>query len=183
MDSLKRHFCEVVFKRKRVPWILLSVFAALTLLITGCIEQPVEYKYTIPEDLSTPPPTPEDLQSARVDYNWKLDLVSEQTTRLDMYYASKSGVSMTQREYKAWLDDLSLQTTEFIKRNLDAIKSGNAYVKQLNAEVQVRNIDYDWYSIEYDRVIKNHEIMESDIKKVYNNLYNRIDEYNSEFVR
>jgi len=161
---------------KVILWIVV-----LIVLITGCIERPVEYKYTIPEELSTTPPTPKDLQSAVDDYKWKLDLVTEQTTRLDMYYASKSGISMTQREYKAWLDDLSAQTTEFIQRNLDAIRSGNAYIKYLNAEVSAQN--YETYSREYDRVAKNNEIMKSDIKKAYNKFKEQIDKYNSEFVR
>src|SRR3989304_7076531 len=123
--------------------IVLGVFIVLTVLTNGCIERPIEqYKYTIPGEIKNlsnePLPTYNDLQSAADDYKWKLDLVTEQTAGRDMYYALKSGISMTQREYKAWLDDLSAQTTEFIERNLEAIKSGNAYIKYFNAEVQAQ---------------------------------------------
>ncbi|HEY9246650.1 MAG TPA: hypothetical protein VIO11_07390, partial [Candidatus Methanoperedens sp.] len=142
-------------------------------------------------------PTYSDLQSAESDYQWKLDLITEQTQRLDMYYATKASVSMTQREYKAWLDDLSSQTNEFIERNLEGIRSGNAYIKLLNAENSrisaeysaeaidyvIYKAEYDFYSREYDRITKNHEIMNEDIIKAINNLPNRIDYYNSAFVK
>lgn len=153
-------------KKVTNPWIVLDVFIILTVLTTGCIERPTlhpteRYKYPNLDEIENiarePLPTYNDLQSARSDYQWKLDLVTEQTQRLDMYYALKSGVSMTQREYKAWLDDLSSQTTEFIKRNLEAIKSGNAYIELLNAENKRFSaeytsgiIDYIQYREEYD---------------------------------
>ena len=172
-----------ILVHKKVLWIFLSIFVALTISITGCVESPVEYKYTIPDDLSTPPPTPRDLLSAMDDYKWKLDLVKKQKTRLEMYYVSKSGVSMTQEEYRGWLDDLSEQTTEFIKRCLDAIRSGKEYTTLLNAEVQAQNIDYSVYSKEFDRVIKNNELLRSVIKDAYDDLISAIDQYNSTFVR
>lgn len=196
-----RNLLVVEKRMKKVTnvWIVLSVFVVLTVLTTGCIERPVEYKYTLPEEIkeSKPLPTYSDIQSAESDYKYKLSLVTEQTQRLDLYYASKSGTSMTQKENKAWLDDLSLQTTEFIKRNLDAIRTGNAYVGHLNTEnrrysneylsgiisYDQYRAEYDFYSREYDRVIKNNEIMKSDIKKADNNLKNKINQYNSAFVR
>ncbi len=183
-------------------WGTLGVLIVLSALTTGCIERTVEYRYIEDkpitdraiyndlqpyvarangneyEDLSY---IPKDFDDARRDYNWRLDLVKEQTARLDMLYAVKSGVYMEQREFKAWLDDLDSSTIEFVQRNLDAIDSGRVYIKYLNAEV--KNLDYQWYSNEYDRVVKNEEIMKNDIKIAINDLNANVNKYNSKFVK
>lgn len=148
-------------------------------------EQPIaglNFEFILPKKGQAPPQeVPEGLQSAMDDYAWRLNLVSEQTARLDMYYATKAGTSMTPQEFKGWLDALKNQTDEFMKRNNDAITSGRVYIKYLNAEYQ--NLDYDWYSREHTRITRNEDIMKSDIQKAIINYNQNVAKYNSEFIR
>lgn len=132
-----------------------------------------------------PLPVYNNLKDAQSDYQHKGVLVTEQTQRLDMYYAAKSGflVSMTKEEYKSYLDDLTFQTTEFLVRNLELINSGNAYVEHLNTAVSEDQIAYDYYKREYDRVVKNYNISKSDMNIAINDIYKVIDQYNLRFAR
>ncbi len=133
-------------------------------------QEPIEIDWT-------PPPVPNDIDRALSDYNWRQDLVAEQTTRLDMYYASKSGIKMTRDEFKAWLDDLKGQTIEFIKRNKDAIYSGDNYANLMNANIN--KMDYNNAVLEIERVNKNKDIMTSDINKSINDYNQNVQIYNS----
>lgn len=199
--DIKIENCMKTKQLNKVWAVFLIVFVVLLTLTTGCIEQ--SEKRTSEEVFGrvTPAPTPrptsefplpnigqspsqvvaKGLQSALDDYAWKLDLVAEQTTRLDMYYATKAGDIMKQQEFKLWLDALKIQTDEFIKRNNDAIAAGRVYIEALNTEVQ--NLNYDWYSREHDRVVKNEEIMKSDINKATANYNQNVASYNSAFAR
>ncbi len=209
--DIKTENCMKTKELNKVWAVFLILFVVLLTIMTGCIEEsekrtseevfgratPTENKYVNVISNPTPRPTPEfqlpntnqspskeiakGLQTASDDYAWKLDLVTEQTTRLDMYYAPKAGVTMKQQEFKGWLDALKIQTDEFIKRNNDAIEAGRVYIEALNTEVQ--NLNYDWYSREHDRVVKNEEIMKSDINKATANYNQNVASYNSAFAR
>lgn len=172
------------------------IYVILFVLSTGCIEMIDNYSdvdntnyapvqpYVPQTDLDKYKKldyTPTDLRDAGTDYQWRLALVQEQTQRLDMYYAVKSGEFMSQREFKSWLVDIDLQTDEFVKRNIEAIGSGRNYKKYLNEEVE--NLEYDWYSDEYDRITKNEDIMKNDITIAVDDLYSNVNKYNSLFVK
>jgi hypothetical protein len=180
--------------------VFLIVFIILLSLMTSYIvqnEKRISEEFGRLAPVPTPRPTSEfplldtgqspsqivakDPQSALDDYAWKLDRVAEQTTRLDMYYATKAGNIMKQQEFKLWLDALKIQTDEFIKRNNDAIAAGHVYIEYLNTEVQ--NLNYDEYSREYDRVVKNEETMKSDINKAVTDYNENVASYNSTFAR
>lgn len=129
------------------------------------------YNYSLPK-------FPNEFYDAMDDYNWRGDLIREQTTRLDMYYAVKSGEFMPCEEFSAWLGDLRAMTKEFIKRNLDSSHSGYNYAEFLNANVN--DLNYDWYSREYNRVKKNDEIIKSDTEISIDNFNNNVEIYNQE---
>lgn len=144
----------------------------------------IRYVYVTPNPISTPYPAPtsrvnsypQDLQRAFSDYQWRLDLVSEQTQRLDMYYAAKAGTQMSCKEYSAWIDQIRSQTNEFISRNLEAAESGKNYGNQLNANSN--NIDIDKANLEIERINQNLKIMSSDIQKATDNLNENVNGYN-----
>lgn len=125
----------------------------------------------------TPPTVPNDMDRAFRDYEWRIALVNEQTARLDMYYASKSGIKMDQGGFKSWLDDLKGQTIEFIKRNKDAIYSGDNYANLINANIN--NLDYNQAVLEIERVNKNKAIYTSDIQTAINNFNQNVATYNN----
>ncbi len=110
----------------------------------------------------------EKLNKAMSDYQYRLDLVREQTQRLDMYYAAKTSTEMSQVEFRSWLGTIKALSEEFIGRENNATEAGRVYLAYL-----------DPGSNEYDRVIQNEAVIDSDVKKVkdtYNGnayLYNR----------
>jgi hypothetical protein len=89
------------------------------------------------------------------DYDYQLELVKEQTQRLDMYYAAKTATEMSQPEFKSWIQAINSLTDEFIKRENNATASGRVYMSYLKPN-----------SSEYDRVLQNEETAKSDISKV-----------------
>ncbi|HTY90308.1 MAG TPA: hypothetical protein VMC84_03955 [Methanocella sp.] len=112
--------------------------------------------------------------SAQSEYNYDLELVKEQTQRLDMYYAAKTSTEMTRAEFQSWLGMIDGLTTEFIKRENASIESGRAYLTYLSPG-----------SDEYNRVVNNTATSGEDIKKVkytYNgNVYIYNQKYGSEY--
>ena len=107
-----------------------------------------------------------DLQKASSDYQWRFDLVKEQTNRIDMVYAMWAGVQTNCVEYSSWLSQLKIYTDEFIIRNLEAIRSGNNYARVLH--LNVNNIDIQKGNYEIDRINVNTQVMYSDIQKAIN---------------
>ena len=108
------------------------------------------------------------------EYNYDLELVKEQTQRLDMYYAAKTSTEMTQSEFQSWLGMIKGLTDEFVTRENTAISNGQAYETYLAPG-----------SDEYNRVVDNEDTCKSDIKKVkytYNgNVYIYNQKYGSEY--
>jgi hypothetical protein len=108
------------------------------------------------------------LNKALSDYQYKLDLVREETQRLDMYYAAKTSTEMSQVEFMSWLGTIKALSEEFINRENNATEAGRAYLAYLDPD-----------SNEYNRVVQNEAVADSDvtnIKQTYNGnayLYNQ----------
>jgi hypothetical protein len=108
------------------------------------------------------------LNKAMNDYQYKLDLVREETQRLDMYYAAKTSTQMSQVEFKSWLGTIQALSEEFINRENNATEAGRDYLQYLDPN-----------GGEYSRVLQNEATAESDvnnIKQTYNGnayLYNQ----------
>lgn len=103
-------------------------------------------------------------------YNYDLELVREQTQRLDMYYAAKTSTEMTQAEFQSWLGMIRGLTDEFIMRENTAIASGEAYKACLSAEGD-----------EYARVTDNEATCRDDIKKVKYTYNGNVYLYNQKY--
>lgn len=112
----------------------------------------------------------DDLIKALNKYNYDLELVKEQTQRLDMYYAAKSSTEMTQAEFQSWLGMINGLTDEFIKRENTAIASGEAYKSFLSKEGD-----------EYARVTGNGATCKDDIKKVKYTYNGNVYLYNQKY--
>ena len=125
------------------------------------------------------PKVPHDLDLAASDYEWRIDLVNEQQGRLDLLQRINSGTKMDREEFKAWLDDLRLDTEEHIRRGKDAIYSGKNYEKQIGANLgRFEGLD-DWVKVERERVKKNKEIITNDMN-LNIDLYNlNVEIYNN----
>lgn len=95
------------------------------------------------------------LASSQSEYNYDLELVKEQTQRLDMYYAAKTSTEMTQAEFQSWLGMIGGLTNEFVSRENASIESGQAYQAYLPPD-----------SDEYRRIANNEAGSKEDIKKV-----------------
>ncbi|CAG0980641.1 hypothetical protein METP1_01754 [Methanosarcinales archaeon] len=94
-----------------------------------------------------------------------------------MYYASKSGTKMSRDEFKGWLDALQAQTTEFIKRNKDAVYSGDNYANLINANIN--SLNYDQAALEIERVNQNKNIMANDIKITIDKFNQNVEVFNN----
>jgi hypothetical protein len=94
-----------------------------------------------------------------------------------MYYAAKAGTNMNRDEFKGWLDVLKGQTIEFVKRDKDAIYSGDNYANLLNANIN--SLNYDQAVLEIERVNQNKKIMANDIKKTIDNFNQNVAVYNN----
>jgi len=133
----------------------------------------VEKLVPVPSPISTvlPTPTPDPLAGQRNDalndYNYKLELVDEQTQRLDTYYAAKAGTDMSQSEFQSWLQVMNSQTEDFINRENNATQSGIAYLGYLDPN-----------SSEYARVLMNENTTLSDINKEIQNYNSNVGIYN-----
>ncbi len=103
-------------------------------------------------------------------YNYDLELVKEQTQRLDMYYAAKTSTEMTQAEFQSWLGMIQGLTDEFIKRENTAIASGEAYKAYLSTDGD-----------EYARVSENEATSRDDIKKVKYTYNGNVYLYNQKY--
>jgi hypothetical protein len=118
-----------------------------------------------------PTPTPDPLAGLRNDalnnYNYQLELVDEQTQRLDTYYAAKAGVDMSQSEFQSWLQVMNAQTEDFISREENATSSGVTYLNYLELN-----------SSEYNRVMMNDNVSLSDTNKEISNYNNNVAIYN-----
>jgi hypothetical protein len=112
----------------------------------------------------------EKLDSALKDYNYKLELVKEQTQRIDMYYAAKTSTEMSQIEFKSWLQTIRGLTDEFILRETIATESGRAYLSYL-----------DPHSSGYDRVLQNEATSRDDIGKVKYTYNGNVYIYNQQY--
>jgi hypothetical protein len=110
------------------------------------------------------------LNRALTDYQYKLDLVKEQTQRIDMYYAAKTSTSMSQIEFSSWLGTIRGLTQEFILRENNAINSGNEYLDYLPRD-----------SDEYNRIINNEATSKEDIKKVLDTYNGNVYIYNQQY--
>jgi hypothetical protein len=108
------------------------------------------------------------LNKALNDYQYKLDLVREETQRLDMYYAAKTSTQMSQVEFKSWLGTIQALSEEFISRENNATAAGREYAQYLDPN-----------GGEYGRVVQNEATANSDvnnIRQTYNGnayLYNQ----------
>lgn len=177
--------------RKRYIVTILILLA----IISGCIERQtteIRYIYVTPE-ISKPVPTPiifgddrekiqfpKDLDRALSDYKWRLDLVAEQTTRLDILYTGKAGVTMNQMEYKNWMEYIQASTEEFTKRNLNAINSGRNYAQTIVNNIE--SLDRNGAAIELERIEQNEGIMKSDMKKVIDSYNENVKIYNDKWA-
>ncbi len=123
----------------------------------------------VPTVLPTPTSDPvEGLRNGALsDYTYKLQLVDEQTQRLDTYYAAKTGTLMSQSEFQGWLEVMNAQTEDFIARENNATDSGEIYLGYLDAN-----------SSEYQRVIMNDAVSKSDTNKEIQNYNNNVGLYN-----
>lgn len=173
--------------------VVLVIF--LTVLITGCIDsiQPTEPTPTptkvtkIPHLTLTdiqwsPPYVSNDLAKAQEDYRWRLDLVKEQTTRLDMLYAAKAGVKMDREEFEGWLSSVKLSTEEFVRRNKDAEHSGRNAIDVINKNVYSQ-VDYNNAMRRNETIYENIRIGSSDIDHVIDNYNNNVDKYNEAWAK
>ena len=104
------------------------------------------------------------------EYNYDLELVKEQTQRLDMYYAAKTSTEMTQSEFQSWLGMIKGLTDEFVARENTAIANGQAYEAYLTPG-----------SDEYNRVVDNEDTCKSDIKKVKYTYNGNVYIYNQKY--
>lgn len=107
----------------------------------------------------------EDLDKASNDYKYKLDLVQEQSQRLDMWYAANSGRGITEGQ----LTYLKSITDEFIKRQNNAMESGRQYKSYLKESINNPKTITPSAIAEIGRVDQNEDIMKSDDKAVLAN--------------
>ncbi len=112
----------------------------------------------------------DDMNKALTNYQYSLDLVKEQTQRIDMYYAAKTSTSMSQVEFYSWLGTINGLTQEFILRENNSVNSGNDYLNYLP-----KNSD------EYNRVVTNAATSQSDVKKVMDTYNGNVYIYNNEY--
>jgi hypothetical protein len=96
------------------------------------------------------------VEDAQSDYQWKLFLVTEQTQRLDMWYATNAGKEIT----KGSLSYLKSLTDEFVLRENNAIESGRKYRNALIGNID--NYNREWVLAEINRTEKNEEIFSND---------------------
>jgi hypothetical protein len=124
-----------------------------------------------PVVIMPPTPTPDPLAGLRNNalnnYNYQLELVDEQTQRLDTYYAAKTGVDMSQSEFQSWLQVMNAQTEDFIGREENATSSGTTYLNYLEPN-----------SSEYARVLMNDNTSMSDTNKEIQNYNSNVAIYN-----
>jgi hypothetical protein len=110
------------------------------------------------------------IASAMNNYNYNLELVKEQTQRLDMYYAAKTSTEMSQTEFQSWLGMIRGLTDEFVLRENNAITSGKGYMSYLSKGGD-----------EYNRVYRNEITCEDDIKKVKYTYNGNVYIYNQKY--
>ncbi len=110
------------------------------------------------------------LNEALNDYNYKLELVKEQTQRIDMYYAAKSSTSMSELEFRSWLGTIRALTDEFVARENSAIDAGRAYMSLLPED-----------SAEYNRVLQNEATCKEDIRKAIETYNGNVYIYNRQY--
>ncbi len=110
------------------------------------------------------------LYNALNDYNYRLDLVKEQTQRLDMYYAAKAATAMSQAEYASWLMQIGALTRELINRESNATEYGQIYLQYL-----------DPGSEEYGRVIQNAAVSEDDVQMAKATYNGNVQIYNKQY--
>ncbi|MDI6897924.1 hypothetical protein [Methanocella conradii] len=110
------------------------------------------------------------LHEAQDDYNYKLELVKEQTQRIDMYYAAKSSTSMSELEFRSWLGTIRALTEEFVARENNAIEAGRAYMNLLPPD-----------SAEHERVLQNEATCREDVKKVIETYNGNVYIYNKQY--
>ncbi len=107
---------------------------------------------------------------ALTDYQYQLDLVKEQTQRIDMYYAAKTSTSMSQVEFYSWLGTIRGLTQEFILRENNSVNSGKDYLNYLPRD-----------SDEYNRVVSNEATSQDDVKKVMDTYNGNVYIYNKQY--
>lgn len=128
------------------------------------------------------PEVPSDLDRATSDYEWRIDLVNEQQGRIDLLTRIKSGVRMDHEEYKAWLDDLKLDTEEHILRVRDTSYSGKNYKKQIDNNLgKFEYVGYDYVLAERERIKQNEGILTIDMNLNVDYYNQQVEFYNSEF--
>lgn len=118
------------------------------------------------------------IEDAQSDYQWKLSLVSEQSRRLDMWYAANSGKEITSGQ----LAYLKSDVDEFVKRENDAIESGRKYEKYLEESLNDPRTITPNVVAEIKRIEQNENIMNSDKEKTlakYQNIENQYKERES----
>ncbi len=118
------------------------------------------------------------VEDAQSDYQWKLSLVTEQTQRLDMWYAANAGGEITSGQ----LAYLKSDVIEFIKRENDAIESGKKYEKYLEESLNDPRTITPNVVAEIKRIEQNENIMNSDKEKTlakYQNIENQYKERES----
>ncbi len=172
---------------KTKSWIIVYAAVFLIGLIAGYMEsiQPTE---PIPHleltDIKWSPPfVPNDLQRAQDDYRWRLDLVTEQTTRLDMLYAAKAGVKMDREEFENYLSSVKQSTEEFVNRKRDAEYSGRNVIDLINKNVYNRQVDYNNAVRYIETINKNIGIGSSDNNIVIDNYNKNVDTYNDRWAK
>jgi hypothetical protein len=124
----------------------------------------------VPHSTGPDGPTQDGLIKALNNYSYDLDLVKEQTQRLDMYYAAKTSTEMSRAEFQSWLGMIKGLTDEFIARENTAIAGGQAYLSYLSMD-----------SDEYSRVVKNEATCREDIKKVKYTYNGNVYIYNQQY--
>jgi hypothetical protein len=110
------------------------------------------------------------LNKALSDYQYKLDLVREETQRLDMYYAAKTSTEMSQVEFRSWLGTIKALSDEFINRENNATESGRVYLTYLDPKGN-----------EYNRVIQNEAVANDDVTNIKNTYNGNAYLYNQQY--
>ncbi len=112
----------------------------------------------------------EKLNKASSDYQYKLDLVREETQRLDMYYAAKTSTEMSQVEFRSWLGTIKALSEEFINRENNATEAGRVYLAYLDPNGN-----------EYNRVVQNEAVANSDVKNIKDTYNGNAYLYNQQY--
>lgn len=148
----------------RVVYIGIIVF--FVIVFSGCIDNKTDAPRLQQEDIQvvyvTAKPTPEPAKTSdvyerfkpyRIEVEKQVKKANEQAIRYQAFldYNMKGTLSVSPSELQKIVYDLYHETITFTQYNSNAIASIDAYISVLNAEVD--NLDYDWYSEEYDKLM------------------------------